>query len=83
MIQNVAKTAMLSGQTWWTDLTLKECSLLIQGPRVVLLVKLSQCVPLCNANRRKALFVTYRCYVCVMQVGKIRMLTAYNIKSHF
>jgi len=29
MIQNAAKTVMFSGQTWWTDLILKECSLLI------------------------------------------------------
>jgi hypothetical protein len=60
MIQNVAKTAMPPGQTWWTDLACKECSLLLQGPSEELLVKLFQCVTLYNANHRNTLFVTYR-----------------------
>ena len=66
----------------WTnpvDRSFKERSLIISGPSAVLLVKLSQCVTLFNSNGRNALFVPYRCYACVMQVGKIRMLTACNI----
>lgn len=31
IIQNVAKLAVLSGQTWWTDLTSKECNLHIKA----------------------------------------------------
>lgn len=54
MIQNVAKPAIFSGQTWWADLTFKECSLLISGPSAVLLVKLPQCLTLFNSNRRNA-----------------------------